>query len=68
LRQRDRDRAEPGPDLQDAVARAHPGVGDEGAGEVRVGEEVLSEGLRGADPVALGEGPQRRAARRAATR
>jgi hypothetical protein len=58
LAERDGDRAEPGPDLDDAVTTAHAGVGDDRAGQIRVGDEVLPERLRRADPVTLGERPQ----------
>jgi len=54
-RQRDGERAEPGTDLQDAVARSDPGVGDDRAREVRVDQEVLPERLGWPDAVSLGE-------------
>jgi hypothetical protein len=41
---------------------ADPGIGDDRAGEVRVGEEVLTESLRRSEAVASGEPRQVRAA------
>jgi hypothetical protein len=55
LGERDRERPQPGTDLEDAVAGTDAGVGDDRPGEVRVGKEVLSERLRRRDPVTDGE-------------
>ena len=49
-------------DLEDALAGRDAGVGDDRAGEVRVGEEMLAESLRGPESVAGGEVLQVRAA------
>jgi hypothetical protein len=57
LGQGQRDRAEPGPDVDRADARSRAGVGRDRPGEVRVGEEVLPQGLGRPDAVAGGELP-----------
>jgi hypothetical protein len=60
--ERHRERPESGADLEHAVAGSDAGVGDDRASEVRVGEEVLAEPLRGPEAVAGGEILQVRAA------
>ena len=62
LGERDGERSEAAPDLQDAVAGTDAGVRDDRAREVGVGEEVLAERLGRADAVTGGEILQRGAA------
>jgi hypothetical protein len=54
-RERDRERTEPGADLDDVITGVEVGIGDDGTGEVRVDQEVLAEGLGGADAVSARE-------------
>ena len=49
LGQGDRQRADPGPDLEHPVAGAHTGQADDAAGGVGVGQEVLAESAAGAE-------------------
>jgi hypothetical protein len=63
--ERDRERPQAGTDLEDAVAGADARVRDDRAGEVRVGEEMLAEPLRGTEAVPGGERLQVRAAKAA---
>ena len=53
--ERHRQRPQAGADLHDPVPRGHPRVGHDGPREVRVDQEVLSEGLGGRDAVAPGQ-------------
>ena len=45
-----RQEAEARPDLEDAAARRRVGLGQDGVEHVRVGQEVLRQGVAGADP------------------
>ena len=67
LRQRQRERAEPGADLDDAVARTDPGEPGDAPDGVRIDDEVLAERRRRAQPVG-GRGARRRDARERVTR
>lgn len=58
-RERNRQRAEAGADLQEPRAGPRPGVANYGPGRVGIGEEVLAERLPRADAVALGKLDQR---------
>ena len=51
-----RQEAEARPDLEDAAARRRVGLGQDGVEDVRVGQEVLRQGVAGADA----GGPERR--------
>jgi hypothetical protein len=54
-----REGSQPRPDLHDPLPRSHDREGGDPAGEVRIGQEVLAQGLGRADPVSLGEVAQR---------
>jgi hypothetical protein len=68
VRERQGERAEAGADLDHRIPRTNARVQDDGTGEVRVREEVLTERLRGPDVEAVGERPERRAPRGSVTR
>ncbi|MDP9242117.1 MAG: hypothetical protein M3O84_02955, partial [Actinomycetota bacterium] len=53
LREWTRERAESGADLEDAISRRDLRCGHDRLRQVRVRQEVLTEILRGPDPVAL---------------
>ena len=57
--QRDRERAEPGTDLEDGVAGTDACIRDDRASEVRIGQEVLTQPFRRPDPMPRGEILQR---------
>ena len=57
--ERQRERPEPGADLNHAIASGDAGVGGDRARQVRIDQEVLAERLRGADAVTPGELPDR---------
>ena len=56
-----RQRAQPGADLEEPLTRRRAGVSCDRSRDVRVRQEMLAEGLAGADAVPLGEIGQRAA-------
>ena len=67
VRERQRQGAEPGADLDHAVALAHLRRAGDPAREVRVDQEVLTERLRRVQAVVRGEPPDRGRAETALT-